>query len=564
MATAVVFTLGDNGGFFSNFFFLCEAHLTCKRHGWTLFVDSTNWIYGRWHLFFTSLTEWNNEFEQQFETILRVSHNNLDPLGIVVQEAQGPRYLCLNRLVDYEEATKELFRLQTVLLRAIEEHMPKESYKSIFVRRGDKITSGETQDISLGHILQQTSLTPTDVVYVQSDDYSVVEQLQKTFPRIYTIVRSHERGSVHETFKTRSVHDRITHTANMLMGLEICGRASECWTDETSNVGRFLKLRYFDSCFLYSVDGAPIQQDMDALTTCPAFRDTFLADKSDMFVFPALLQGQPTYVCHKFVKSKPAVGIIMVRHMNSPTTMDYWYESYMCIRRHHPDVPVVIIDDRSATPLLQHPLTQTRERSLHNAVILHSDQEGRGEMLAYVYYNRYAFFSKAAVLHDSVFLQKPLPFEDVETIRFLWHFEHTWDDAAKEVPRVQLLENPEAYLALYEDKKNWWGCFGVMSIVTYEALVVMDLASQICIRQAFMDSIQTREDRMACERIFALVATHAFPELAVTPSLFGKIHDFYADRGIPPCSYSIQHYLDDMSRNKDDQQYPIFKVFSGR
>ena len=38
---------------------------------------------------------------------------------------------------------------------------------------------------------------------------------------------------------------------------------------------------------------------------------------------------------------------IMVRHINSEQTNNYWIECYNCIREFYPEIKIVIIDDNS-------------------------------------------------------------------------------------------------------------------------------------------------------------------------------------------------------------------------
>ncbi len=69
--------------------------------------------------------------------------------------------------------------------------------------------------------------------------------------RIHHTVQPHKRGSYHSIRYKQSVaipwtlkspEEAYQETTEMLIGLSVCLAADQCWTDDTSNVGRFLKL----------------------------------------------------------------------------------------------------------------------------------------------------------------------------------------------------------------------------------------------------------------------------------------------------------------------------------
>jgi hypothetical protein len=47
------------------------------------------------------------------------------------------------------------------------------------------------------------------------------------------------------------------------------------------------------------------------------------------------------------------VGFIILRHVNSEKTNEYWQESYSCIRKFYPENKIIIIDDYSNTEFLK-------------------------------------------------------------------------------------------------------------------------------------------------------------------------------------------------------------------
>jgi hypothetical protein len=111
----------------------------------------------------------------------------------------------------------------------------------VFVRRGDKLI-GEARYIPFSDILKCIPHSETSTFFIQSDDYTVVEEAKVLLPKAHIIstVLQSKRGSFHITERSRK--QIREETEEMLVGLSVCLRSSSCWTDDTSNVGRFLKL----------------------------------------------------------------------------------------------------------------------------------------------------------------------------------------------------------------------------------------------------------------------------------------------------------------------------------
>ncbi len=108
------------------------------------------------------------------------------------------------------------------------------------------------------------------------------------------------------------------------------------------------------------------------------------------------------------------IGFIILRHVNSPTTNEYWQESYSCIRKYYPLNKIVIIDDHSNYDFLKSDL------KLYNTEVLNSVfTSGKGELLPIYYYLMYKWFKKAVIIHDSVFMNNYLNFSDVDKYKFL-------------------------------------------------------------------------------------------------------------------------------------------------
>jgi hypothetical protein len=157
-------------------------------------------------------------------------------------------------LRDYTTACRALFRLHPLIRREIRETLARigKPYTALFVRRGDKLVS-EAKYIPMSDILKWIQYDESTVFFVQTDDYGVIEELRECLPThtIHSTVPPTKRGSFHTPLYSqtgyvpwtqKSPDEARTETTEMLVGLSVCLAAEQCWTDDTSNVGRFLKL----------------------------------------------------------------------------------------------------------------------------------------------------------------------------------------------------------------------------------------------------------------------------------------------------------------------------------
>jgi hypothetical protein len=250
---AVVFQLNNGlnngGGFFSVFFFMCTAYLHAKSLGVPFFIEHVKWPYTvreGWHDYFTTLKV--KPVVPRYPNSLRSGHM---VTGVHPQFTAGA----------YSQCIRELFQLRPELIERVNrlrEHIGHD-YTAIFVRRGDK--SRETAPTPFAEILPLIPYTSSTVFFIQTDDYTVVEEAEACLPgrRIVSTVPPTKRGSYHSneflkddtrnkykssivSLESKSRQAVWEETSEMLVGLTVCLLAPSCWTDVTSNVGRFLKI----------------------------------------------------------------------------------------------------------------------------------------------------------------------------------------------------------------------------------------------------------------------------------------------------------------------------------
>ena len=98
-----------------------------------------------------------------------------------------------------------------------------------------------------------------------------------------------------------------------------------------------------------------------------------------------------------------SLGFIIIRHVNSPITNQYWKYSYDCIRKYYPEHNIVIIDDNSH-------YNHITSKELYKTEIIESEYNQRGELLPYYYYLHNKYFDNAVIIHDSVFINSYIDF----------------------------------------------------------------------------------------------------------------------------------------------------------
>ena len=237
------------------------------------------------------------------------------------------------------------------------------------------------------------------------------------------------------------------------------------------------------------------------------------------------------------------LGFIILRHVSQKEHDRLWIHCYECIRQLY-DAPILIIDDNSDESLLG-------QIKLDNCTVVKSEFPKRGELLPYYYFHKLAPFEKAVILHDSMFIKKKLDVESIDEVKFLWHFDrHVGDRPELEKSFIKTMKS-EQVMNLY-DSKNWHGCFGVASVITHNYITHLQEKYNLF---ALLDVIESRNDRMRLERIFALLCFHDGSVTKKSCSIFGRIHNF---PGCYSCTFSKYQ------RNPNRFSVPIIKVWSSR
>lgn len=243
-------------------------------------------------------------------------------------------------------------------------------------------------------------------------------------------------------------------------------------------------------------------------------------------------------------------GFIILRNVNNPLQNMMWIECCNCIRKFY-DNKIVIIDDNSNDIFVS-------EIELKNVEIIKSEFKGRGEFLPYYYMITRKLFDKVVILHDSMFLNKPLYFE-IENVKFLWHSSTHKHNKPREINNSFHFLNHKKKNKLrkmHKNTKNWWPCFGCSVVVKLSFLLLIQENYNLLNLRNF---VKDRKSRMVFERTLAIIFCICEKNLKKENiSIFGNIHKY----GKKPFKYSFIDYLNE--KNKKELELPIYKSWTGR
>ena len=188
-----------------------------------------------------------------------------------------------------------------------------------------------------------------------------------------------------------------------------------------------------------------------------------------------------------------SLGFIILRHVSCEENNRYWIKSYHHVRKFHPNAPVMIIDDNSN----QNFLTNIE---LYKTIVVYSDYPKRAELLPYLYYKKYKIAEKVVIIHDSVFINSEIDV-DVKTWKPVWDFEHTWDQSEDEEKMLSIFSNNKI-LRFHEDKENWKGTMGVMTIINHNFLCNVFETFDF---HKFIELVKGRFHRQTLERVISCI-----------------------------------------------------------
>jgi hypothetical protein len=272
--TAVVFTLNSSAGFFSVFFMMCKVYLYAKSNNYDFYIDHDKWQYtynNGWHDYFDSLRVWKPENASTCKTIYRFNHDNCHRL---------PQH----SIRSYISVINEIFIVNKTIQNIVKTYINntiRNDFVSLYVRRGDKTTGSakEMDTLSMKEIIEKTVINQTIPIFIQTDDYSVIEELKYLMPytKIYTFTNKEERGSTNANMLTWTPSQRKSQTEIFLASVLVFSNGVQCWSDHRSNVGRFHKLLAYNKTSLYPlINDNEIDTKIDPAHSMSSVKDFYL------------------------------------------------------------------------------------------------------------------------------------------------------------------------------------------------------------------------------------------------------------------------------------------------
>jgi hypothetical protein len=254
-------------------------------------------------------------------------------------------------------------------------------------------------------------------------------------------------------------------------------------------------------------------------------------------------------------------GFIIVRHVNSEKTNQYWIQNVKLLNVFYPENKIIIIDDNSNYEFVKCDL------EFKNVTIIQSEFHGRGELLPYYYFLKNRFFNNAVIIHDSVFFHKRFNFYQLNGVKVLplWTFAHD-EENVNNTKRIasslknyfivnnKLLKNYNTMDIMFVNNNNKWvGCFGVQCYINWDFLVHLEKKYALT---NMMPTMITKADRCSLERIMGIIFCTECPNLAKSKSLFGDIHAYMK------WGYKFDEYMKDLKNKKLPKS--VIKVWTGR
>lgn len=230
-----------------------------------------------------------------------------------------------------------------------------------------------------------------------------------------------------------------------------------------------------------------------------------------------------------------SLGFIILRHVNNETTNNYWIICYNSIRKFYPENLILIIDDNSNYNFIT-------EEQLYKTTIINSEYPKRGELLPYYYYLQNKLFDTAVIIHDSVFINRYIDIS-VDKYKFLWEFEHDWDQPEDETNMINIFNDLELKV-FYQNKQLWKGCYGGMSIITHDYLNCINNKYPI---EKLLTCVLNRYNRSSFERVIGCLLQKDWKE----ETLLGNIHMY--------CRWGIS-----FNERDNYKHLPLTKIWTGR
>ncbi len=250
-------------------------------------------------------------------------------------------------------------------------------------------------------------------------------------------------------------------------------------------------------------------------------------------------------------------------------------------RKWYPIEDIYVINDGSDYMEYNTLLTEERYKEFdmwdyiiqkYKVYVIHTDREDpshqylkrSGELLRLYYYLLNPNPTEWAIcIHDSQIINSrfPIPkYPETTPYKFLFKAKHQYDAPIEEVNLLAKMGSKSLISFYHENKKDWRIGFGVQCIISHRFLEkVFDKYPRFF--GPFMSEVNTRVDRMCCERLVPVIFASIKP---VDSVVFGDIFEYTNKHFNTHWGYSFEQFMLDGGREIGTFTAPTIKVWVGR
>jgi len=204
---------------------LCPIIDFCVTHKIKLEWDEDMGIYGNWSDWFLSLdkTIKFNDIKLSNRKVKKFSPTwSNDDTDFLLHILENYKSNYINEIYRFNTSTR------SKIDREVKKLNLKKNYVAVQIRRGDKITNSQIQNITAKGVLKKLPWF-TKQLFIATDDYTFVEELRvlnKKLDIVTTALTSHRGADESNTFNSNTFNTKI-ETLRFLIDIEVCKSATQ-------------------------------------------------------------------------------------------------------------------------------------------------------------------------------------------------------------------------------------------------------------------------------------------------------------------------------------------------
>ena len=258
------------------------------------------------------------------------------------------------------------------------------------------------------------------------------------------------------------------------------------------------------------------------------------------------------------------VSIYMTTTVRSADNLAMLVHALSYARNHYKTEPIIVISDGSDKHILSDDaIIQLIDQFgvIVKKIPANSDLSRSGELLRlYHYLHTDKPTTWAICVHDSQLINSRFVIPNNEPYQFLFSAPHRYDAPFDELNIITRLNDP-GLIKLYLNRDGWFMGFGAQCVVKHSFLKEIN-ERYPAFFNAFIRSINTRTDRMCCERITGVVFHSLYRSRR---TMFGDIFEYAKSLPNGSWGYSLRQFMDDLaSGNRFLDALPTIKIWVGR